>query len=186
MSAKGHLRDQRPLSFCLSQTPTVGRSAPDNSPQGSAEKPVGGGQPISLLLGDGGTGLGSQTSQARVGPQDGWGGCGAKLHLGNSGPEGGPHIPQLCPGAGRPPPIPWPPCGVCITGMCPLGREPHPTLHSQLGSWVCQAGTGGQGKRAGQSHQEPQSLTWPHAWPAGLGASAWPRPGDFRQMKMFI
>ena len=85
------------------------------------------------------------------------------------------------------PPIPWPSCGVCITGMCPLGREqisslsePHPTLHSQLGSWVCQAGTGGQGEtagqgeRAGQSQQEPQSLTWPHAWPAGLGASAWP------------
>uniref|UniRef100_A0A8C2NT76 CLIC N-terminal domain-containing protein n=1 Tax=Capra hircus TaxID=9925 RepID=A0A8C2NT76_CAPHI len=92
------------LSFCHSQTPTVGRSTPDNSPQGQAGKPVGGVRPISLLLLGGGTGLGSQTSQARVGRQDGWGGWGAKPHMGNSGPEGGPHIPQLCPSAGRPPP----------------------------------------------------------------------------------
>lgn len=104
VSAKGHRRDQRPSVSATTERPPWAAQLQTTAHEDRQEKPVGGVRSISLLLGDGRTGLGSQTSQARVGRQDGWGGWGAKPRLGNSGPEGGPHILQLCPGADRPPP----------------------------------------------------------------------------------
>lgn len=142
-------------------TATVSRAASHHSPEGQAERPVCG--PPAQRAGavrdgvrDAGTGLGSQTSQARAGRQDGRGGW----ELGPGWARAGLHssvLPQVAGRqAGRPPPSPTgPPEFICVgptsarQGSSPSAAPPRPAPAppgtAPPSFWAGQAGAGHQG-----------------------------------------